>query len=356
LNILLVRLRLIGDVVFTTPVIRALRRRFPAARLTYVVESGAAPVVAGNPHLTRVLAIPHARGWRRLVDDVRTARAIRTSAFDVAIDLHGGARSAWFTWASRAPMRVGYDVPGRQWMYTHRVHRPRELRPRHAVENQWDLLGAIDPVFRSGPSMADDRVEMPAAASASRTVSTYLETLGVPPSARMVVVHVSAGNPFRRWPEQSFAELAAGLVRAADDRWVLLTGGPSDRDAVGRVVRLVGGLAGTAAGRVLNAERISLAELRAVMDRASLFVGGDSGPLHVAATSDIPIVGLFGPTLRERSVPWRPPHLPTVSLDAGPLPCRPCHQRYCVPGDFRCLTRVSSTSVLDAAARLLEAR
>ena len=83
-------------------------------------------------------------------------------------------------------------------------------------------------------------------------------------------------------------------------------------------------------------------------------MGGDSGPLHVAGTSNVAVVGLYGPTLPERSAPWRPEIFATASVDAGPLPCRPCHQRVCVPGDFRCLTHVTAERVRDAAERLLE--
>ena len=96
-----------------------------------------------------------------------------------------------------------------------------------------------------------------------------------------------------------------------------------------------------------------LAELRALVERAALYIGGDSGPLHIAATTRTPIVALFGPTLPERSMPWRDPAIGAIAVDAGPLPCRPCHQRHCVPGDFRCLTAISPTMVLAAARSLL---
>ena len=85
----------------------------------------------------------------------------------------------------------------------------------------------------------------------------------------------------------------------------------------------------------------------ALVDRAALYIGGDSGPLHIAATTRTPIVALFGPTLPERSMPWRDPAIGAIAVDAGPLPCRPCHQRHCVPGDFRCLTAISPTMVVD---------
>jgi predicted lipopolysaccharide heptosyltransferase III len=354
LNILLVRLRLIGDVVFTTPVIRALRRQYPSARLTYLVESAAAPVVANNPHLSQVLVLAHRRGWQRIVDDLAMARQLRRARFDLAIDLHGGPRSAWLTWASRAPVRVGYDVPGRQWMYTKMVHRPRVLRARHSVENQWDLLGALGAGFQDRPDPEQDRVEMPVESVAIQKVRALLTALGVTPGARVILLHVSAGNPFRRWPETAFAELAAGLVQARPERWVLVTSGPSDRDAATRVISGGRELAGAAAARIVSAEDLSLAELRATMDEAALFIGGDSGPLHIAATSDVPVVGLYGPTLAERSAPWRPRRFKTASVDAGVLPCRPCDQRVCAPGDYRCLTGVPASAVRAAAERLLE--
>ena len=357
MTILLIRLRLIGDVVFTTPMIRALRERYPHARLLYVVESAAAPVVAHNPHLTQVIVVPHSRGWKRLRDDVKLARRLRSERPDLAIDLHGGPRSAWLARASGATRRVGYDIRGRAWMYTDVVHRPRGLHPRHSVENQWDLLAAVDPAFAGAADRTTFRAEMPVAPEASASVAAQLSKHGISAvgsAARLIVLHVSAGNPFRRWPEAAFAIVAAGLVRQSPDRFVLVSAGPSDREAVQRVLAAAREQAGGAAERIINAEHFSLDELRALFDRSALFIGGDSGPLHIASTSDVPIVGLYGPTLPARSAPWRPPHLGVASIDAGELPCRPCDQRVCAPGDFRCLTSIDPDTVLRAAERILE--
>jgi predicted lipopolysaccharide heptosyltransferase III len=354
LDILIVRLRLIGDVVFTTPVIGALRRRFPDARLVYLVEAQAAPIVAGNPHLSDVIVVPRRRGWRRVVDDVRLARQLRARRFDVALDLHGGPRAAWLTWASRARVRVGYDVPGRTWMYTAIAPRSRVLQPRHSVENQWDVLTALDAAFASGPDRAVDRTTMAVDASAVARVRARWRAAGIPADAEVVVLHVSAGNPFRRWPESSFAALASSLVSAAPRRWIVITSGPSDRDAAARVVVDARAAVGASSARIINDDALSLEELRAALDDAALFIGGDSGPLHIASTTDVPIVGLYGPTLPERSAPWRPTSIPTASIDVGALPCRPCDQRVCVTHDYRCLANITPDAVRDAAERLLE--
>ena len=336
--------------------IRALRRRYPQASISYVVEEAAAPVVARNPHLSEVVTIRRSRGFARLRDDWTLARRLRRARFDLVIDLHGGPRSAWLAWATRAPVRVGYDVAGRTWMYSRVVHRPRVLRPRHSVLSQWDLLPAVDAAFPPEPDPGTDRVEMPVDPAAAETMAAGLTRAGVPAQARVIVIHVSAGNPFRRWPESAFAELASALAAAGEDRWVVLMGGPSDREATARVLAAARARAGAAGARVLDVEHWSIAELRAACDRAALFIGGDSGPLHVASTSDVPIVGLYGPTLAERSAPWRPRTLRTASVDVGALACRPCDQKVCAPGDFRCLTRLSAAQVGAAAESLLESR
>lgn len=321
----------------------------------YLVEEAAAPVVMANPHLNEVKVIRHSRGLRRIRDDVRLARWLRRRRFDIAIDLHGGPRSTWLTWFSGARLRVGYDGRGRSWMFDRIVRRSKANAARHAVVNQWDLLRIVDGKLDVAPTLERDPVEMRADATAARTLGNRLRALGVPSNVQPIVLHVSAGNPFRRWPESSFIDLSSDLLRRDDQRWLVVTSGPSDEAAAARVVRGVRDRVPAAASRIVEDAGLSLTELRALMDRASLFIGGDSGPLHIASTSTVPIVGLYGPTLPGRSAPWRPAALLTASVDVGELPCRPCNQRKCVPGDFRCLTTLPASAVLGAAERLLSA-
>ncbi len=350
-RILLVRLREIGDVVFTTPAIRALRQRFPTAHLTYIVEPAAAPIVANNPHLNDVIVAPRRGGLSGLRAELALIRRLRAQRFDLAIDFHGGPRASLLTWLSGARVRIGYEVAGRAWMYTRRVARPRALRARHSVENQWDLLGALG---IDAPSRQTNPVEMPGDSTAADVVARRLSQAGVDASARLIVIHVSAGNPFRRWPSGSFATVASALIEADPRHCVIVTSGPSEQDAATRVIaEAQAALEPVDRGRVLACGEFSLAELRALATRAALYIGGDSGPLHIASTTHIPIVGLYGPTLPARSAPWRAPEWATESLEVSGLPCRPCDQRACEPGDFRCLTRIEAQQVIDAAARTL---
>ncbi|MBW8866921.1 MAG: glycosyltransferase family 9 protein [Acidobacteria bacterium] len=350
-RILLVRLREIGDVVFTTPAIAALRTRFPAAHLTYIVEPAAAPIVAGNPHLNDIIVAPRTRGIRGSISDIALGRRLRAQRYDLAIDFHGGPRASLLTWLSSAPMRIGYEIAGRAWMYTHRVARPRALRPRHSVENQWDLLAPLD---IAAPDPVQFPMAMPLDPECAARVTDRLSRAGVSEHDRLVVIHVSAGNPFRRWPAAHFVDLIAALAEGDERRRIVVTSGPSEQDAAARVIAGARARLGSArAEQVVSCGEFSLAELRALVDRAVLYVGGDSGPLHVAATTTVPIVGLYGPTLPARSAPWRDPRYVSESVDAGDLPCRPCDQRACAPGDFRCLTKIEPAQVLAAARRAL---
>jgi lipopolysaccharide heptosyltransferase II len=355
-KILLIRLRLIGDVVFTTPMPRALKRAFPDSHLAYLVEPEAAPVVAGNRFIDDVIVAPRPGGLARLGVDFRLATRLRRTRYDVVIDLHGGPRSAWLAFFSGAPTRIGYEIPGRTWMYTRRVARPRELRGRHSVVNQWDLLEAIDGWPAGGPDQQRDAVEMPPDAAAEASMAARLLRAGITSGHELIVVHVSAGNAFRRWPEPAFVSLVAGLADASPARRVVLSSGPSDREAAARVGAAARARLGPAADRVVDLGEFDLAQLRSLVARSRLFVGGDTGPLHIAATTSTPIVGIYGPTESVRSAPWRDPRLATESVEIAGLPCRPCDQRVCEPGDYRCLTTLRPEDVLLAAARAMTAR
>jgi ADP-heptose:LPS heptosyltransferase len=306
-------------------------------------------VLQGNPHLSELIVAPKRRGVARVRDDVAIARRLWRGRFDVAVDLHGGPRAAWFAWASGAPMRIGYRIAGRSWMYTHVVERAADLAPRHSVRNQFDLLAPLginlcDPALNP-VEMADDPV-------VTARLEQRLRDADIGPEHELAVIHVSAGNAFRRWPVDSFTTLVTALAGRDPNRRVMLLSGPSDRAAAEAVARGARERLG-AAGRAVAWGEFDPAEIRALAARAAVYIGGDSGPLHVAATTRTPIVQLFGPTLPERSMPWRSPAYYAEAVDMGSLRCRPCHQRTCEPGDFRCLTGITPERVVAAAERAM---
>jgi ADP-heptose:LPS heptosyltransferase len=146
------------------------------------------------------------------------------------------------------------------------------------------------------------------------------------------------------------ATLAAGGER----RRLIVSSGPSDRAAARRIAVAARAELGPAgAMRVVEIGEFGLAELKALVARSHLFVGGDTGPMHIAATTRTPIVGIYGPTLSVRSAPWRDRSIPAEAVEVEGLTCRPCEQRVCVPGDFRCLIGITPEDVVSAAERAL---
>src|SRR5207247_9025272 len=173
----------IGGAWFTPPAVRGLRERFPDAHLTYIVEPAAAPIVAENPLLDEIIIAPRGRGIAGLAEELALVGRLRAARFDMAIDFHGGPRSSLLTWLSGAPVRLGYEVVGRSWEFPKLVPRPRRHRPRHSVENQWDLLSALD---IAPPDAARFPVEMSSDARAAEAVAERLARAGVGADHRVI--------------------------------------------------------------------------------------------------------------------------------------------------------------------------
>jgi ADP-heptose:LPS heptosyltransferase len=191
---------------------------------------------------------------------------------------------------------------------------------------------------------------MPVEPSAAAAVERRLADAGIGAENPIVVMHVSAGNPFRRWPAASFVDLVCRLASRNPNRRIVLTSGPSDAGAAAAIARDARARLQThERAAVVDCGEFRLPELHALAGRAALYIGGDSGPLHVAGTTGVPVVGLYGPTLPVRSQPYRSARFISAAAEVHGLPCRPCDQRRCEPGDFRCLTRITAESVAELA-------
>src|SRR6202030_2592559 len=148
----------------------------PDARISYLVEPAAAPVVRHNPQIDEVIVAPRTGGLRGLGAEAALVRRLRAGSYDIAIDFHGGPRASLLTWLSGARVRIGYGMAGRGWVDTRRGGRPRERRARHSVENQWDLLAPLD-IAPPGPEAFP--VEMPLAPGDATAVDERLARAGV---------------------------------------------------------------------------------------------------------------------------------------------------------------------------------
>lgn len=292
-RILIVRTSAIGDVVHGLPVLNALREAMPEAFLAWAVEGRAADLLRGHRALDEI--VPVRRGWLKSPGEVwRLRRRLRGLRFDVALDLQGLTKSALVAWLSGAPRRIGFDGrDGRElsrWLNNERVL----PTARHVVDRNLELLRAL------GVRPAQVRFDLPESPPDRAAVERALASLGL--TGAFAVINPGAGWPSKLWPPARFA----GVARHLAARWALpalvVWAGDEERGWAEQIVA-------QAAGAARLAPPTSLAELAALARRAAIFVGSDTGPLHLAAAVGTPCVGLYGPMPAERNGPYGPAHV-----------------------------------------------
>jgi lipopolysaccharide heptosyltransferase I len=340
-SLLVVRLGALGDVVRTLPAVRWLRDSRPSLRIAWVVEPAAAAILRDHPLLDELVVLPRPtwaraarRPWRvpaAAVDIVRFARSLRRRRFDAAIDFQGMLKSALVARAAGIPVRLGFGGEhvreGAHRFYTHRADLPDPSVSRVARALRLaEAAGAT-----AGPVVADlglsdaDRIEGRQALDAAT---------GAGSGPRVVVVPgTSARQSYKRYPPDRYGEVIRAL--ATRPCRVAVAGGPGEEDLVAATVRAAGGQAGVL-------PPVGLRPLAAALEAADLFVGGDTGPMHVAWAVGTPVVAVFGPTRTDWNAPWGDGHR-IVAPSSGPNP------RHGDP--FR---GVPAAAVIDAARDLLD--
>lgn len=342
-RILVIRLGAVGDVMRTLPAASALRAAFPGAHLAWLVEPAAASVVAGEPWIDEVIAFPRpalesalrrGRGFAFARGLARFLAALRRRRFELVLDFHGIARSAVLAWASGAPRRVSYARPFAReaswWLATERAKLVARRLPR--FERNLGLVEFLG--TRATPRAAPLQVSV----AARRSIAEALGS-GPPP----VVLHpgTSAATPHKRWSPAGYAAVARAL--AAEGVPVVVAAGPAPRERA-LAAEVVAGAAGAAR---LAPETATLADLAALFERCRLFVGSDSGPLHLASLVGTPVVQLVGPTDPIENAPYRETPARTVRAAVACSPCR----RGCAAAT--CMRRIGPEQVVAAARELL---
>jgi len=317
MKILVVKLSDIGDVLTATPALRALRQSFPDARIEALVPPNSAPVLLNSPLVDEVIVF-NKFAYDRLSDALKPAnilaalrlgRELRRRRYDALVLLHhlttwwGVLKYAALAYTAGAPIRAGLDN-GRGFFLTHHIT-DRGFGWRHEVGY------CLEVVKQLGAETDDLRMEFHPSEEDERWAEEALKGLGRP----IIAIHTGSGgySPARRWTPKRFAELADRLV---DEKGagIVLVG--TEADGVSEVASLM-------RHRALNLEgRTTLGQLAAVLRRCDLFIGADSGVMHLAAAMRTPLVALFGPTNPDAWGPWTP-RSPSRVVRVS-LPCSPC--------------------------------
>jgi heptosyltransferase I len=292
-RVLIVRLSAIGDTIHGLPVLCALRDHLPGAHLSWVVEERSAAVLQGHRALDRLIVAP--RGWLRQPTALwRLIRQLRSVRAQIAIDLQGLAKSAIAARLSGAPVRIGPASPdGREcspWLNNRLVN----LAASHVVERYLELLKPL------GISRPEVRFDVPRHAEDELKIGRFVRDRGL--GGGFAVLNPGAGWPSKRWPVERLAAVARHLGRERRLPSVVVWAGPQERTWADQMITTSGGFAHMAPATTLG-------ELAELARRARLFVGSDTGPLHLAAAVGAPCVGLYGPVSAVRNGPYGQGHI-----------------------------------------------
>lgn len=336
-RILIVKLGAVGDVVHTLYALRALRETFPGARIGWVVEDKSVEAVRGNADVDELFVFRRREkggGFKALGEYLRIARRLRAFAPDVAIDFQALFKSGVLTRLSGAKERIGFD----KWregnfLFTNR-RTASEPHQKHAVEKNFALLRLLN----VAPS-ADAAAPLIALSDDDHAAADAFFAKSVQDKRPVVAVNPGASWPTKRWPPERYGEVAKALGN--EGALPVAIWGPGEEEMANTVVRVSGGTA-------LLAPPTTIKELAHFLSRCDLYVGGDTGPMHIAAIVGTPVAALFAPSDPDRVHPW---NVPYRVIEPEGVECLHCWKRdYC---ERKCIEYIPVEPVVTAARALL---
>ena len=326
-RLLVIKLRAIGDIIQSTVVTKNLRLAFPGAAIHFLTEPAGKEVLKRNPFIDG--AIVYDRSFMSGLDLIQE---VRRGHYDTVIDLFCNPRTALVTRLSGAVRRVGFRFRGRTYAYNI-VAEPRGDRV-HNTQFNLDALEAL------GVPIRDRSTYFSFDSDDARFVDGFLP---VAPGARPFIVCINSGGGWytKRWGRDRFAALADRVV----DKWgakIVLAWGPGQREEAEEIQRLMGGTA-------LVPPATTLGQLGALLQRCSIVITNDSGPMHIAAAVGTPVLGIYGPTDPRLQGPFGDRH---VVVRNEEIDCLGCNLTKC-PIGHPCMLGLGVETVLDGVRRLI---
>lgn len=333
----------VGDAVMSIPALEAIRARWPRAEIAVLGRPWVADLYSEQGYANRILVFDHTGQHRGAIGVERLADELRRERFDAAVLLQNAFEAAWIAWRAGIAERIGYARDARGWLLTRPIPVPNPGEtPAHEAYYYLELLrraGWLEQL----PQV--EHITLRVAPAALEQGEYKLRQGGARSDAlRVALAPGAAYGSAKCWPPERFAQLADRLI-ADFDADVIVFGATSERAVAERIVAAMRRRPAVLVGQT------QIGELPALFGRCQLFIGNDSGAMHVAAAVGLPVVAIFGPTDPFGTAPVTPRR----TLVHQRVSCSPCFLRHC-PVDHRCMTRVPVDAVYAAAQHWLAPR
>ena len=327
----------VGDAIMAVPALRAVRRRFPEAEIAILARPYVADVYRDQGICNQLIADDSRSKHSGILGRERLSAELRAMSFDAALLLQNAFDAAWLAWRAKIPERIGYARDGRGFLLTHPVAVPKSNEiPPHERFYYLELLrraGWIDAL------LDEPLITLYVSEQNRRRAAEFLVASGARRDALRIAIGAGASyGSAKCWPPSRFAELANRLQAQTDADVILF--GTSSEAAVTRAIS-----SGLHRPAIDLTEKTAIGDLPPLFSQCHLFVGNDSGAMHVAAAVGLPVVAVFGPTDPQGTAPVTPR---STIVQQKPY-CSPCFLRHC-PTDHRCMRGITSDMV-EAATR-----
>ncbi len=339
-RILIIQTKFTGDTIWSLPFVENIRQNLPDAIITIAVKKGNEPVFSANPAVNRVIGLPYnqiKRGITGVLCFMGFIKQLRATRPDCVIDLTDGDRGAIMSFFSGAPLRFCFSDQKQQrhLLYSH-IFRP--VANRHMALYFDDFLAAL------GLTIYTHDIRLKISADACNSMACKTDNLFLRGTRKKILIHPGSRVPLHQWGAARYARLLDLLTPCYD---VFIAGGPGEQILVDEVLRHA------ATSPAMASTTLNLDEFSALCGCADIFVGNDSGPIHVAAASGTFVIGLYGPT----SDPYSGPRTPRKYIfEVTTLPCHPCVRIYCTNDHEKaCLELITPEEVAQIIEQTLRA-
>ena len=304
-RILILKPSALGDIVHTLPLLSSLKKSFPNKFIAWGVKEKFYELLEKNPYLDEII-IWKERGFWKFVAEIRKRK------FDVVIDLQGLFRTGLVAYLSKAPQRWGFcreEAKENQLMF---INIPIKTKSMHIVDKYLDFAEHLQ---------AERTVEfpIPEKESAREYIGQYFQRTNIYPNEKLIALIQGTGWENKTWRQERFAQLGRLLSLKENQKVIIVWGGGESEKIKAQKINKM------ASDKLVVAPHTTIAQLVSLFKRCSIVVGGDTGPLHLAAALGIPVVGLYGPTPPARNEPYTQ----KKEVIYHSLPCSPCWKRTC---------------------------
>lgn len=335
-RVLIIQTGFLGDLILSTPLIRATKRAFPSARLFLLSIPSVAGALAHNPNLAQVITYDKRGEDRGFKGFVKVGKRLREVGFDLALIPHRSLRSALLAKCAGIRERIGFDRSAGFFLLTKRVTYRGGI---HELERNLSLLHPLGVRPRPTPP------ELFPSDEEKKGAEAFLEEAGLSPQDGLVGISPGSFWPSKRWPKERFAQLGRRIVENGGE--VLLLGSSRERCVCEAISSLMG------EGAIVAAGKLSLLESTWLLTKCRVLVANDSAPLHMASAMGTPVVALFGPTVPEFGFgPWGQGEIVQRNLTCRP--CSPHGPLRCPRENWDCMLGIGAEEVFSYVAKYLK--